>query len=254
MMTSHPSPQDDFYYGLRRKVWSDIHGQPHYEESPLRPEDFLNPTVDDIFELGPNHAADVDRLKRVFENHYRHNQLTHVFANTKIIWPEPELDQPRADIIIATADSVQTLRNRLFDVTKWGAPPTSIIEVLSPRFLDADLVDKVDLYARSGVQEYFIIDSGLREEGRETNYSVIGYRLDGALYRRIEPDDSGFVRSDTNRVHMGPSKDGSTFDVIDSRTGTLIADHDLNQTDRIAEVQGNRRANDIGSALDFLRD
>lgn len=253
-MASHPSAMDDFYYGVRRKVSSDIHGQPHYHESPLRQEDFLNPTVDDIFELGPKHADDVERLKRIFENHYRHNQLTTVFANTKLLWSDPELAQPRADIIVATADSVQTLRNRLFQVANWGAPPSCIIEVVSPRFVDADLVTKVALYARGGVQEYFIVDSGLREERTEMAYSLVGYRLDGRTYQRIEPDEAGFIYSEVNRINIGPSKDGSTFEVIDSRTGQPIADHDLTQTERVAEVQGNRRANDIGSALDFLRD
>lgn len=253
-MTKLPASTEPFYYGVRRKVSADVHGQPLYDESPLRREDFLDPTPDDIFELGPNHDRDVSRLNRMIQNHHRYNQLMHIFATTKIRWMDSSILQPRADIVIAKTDSPKTLPEHQFDEDKWGAPPLAIIEVVSPRFVEADLIDKVDIYAQGKVQEYIIIDSGLREDVGKVAYVVTGYRLNNGYFDKIAPNADGSIHSTVNRLDIGPSNDGSDIVVIDSLSRNPVTDQDVQQIDRIAQVQGNRRASDISAGLDFLRD
>ncbi|MEM7125493.1 MAG: Uma2 family endonuclease [Chloroflexota bacterium] len=241
------------YYGVRRRVDSDVHGQPLYDEVPLTLDDFLNPTDDDIFEVGPRHEQDVAQLFMGLQVHYRHNQLALVARNLKIIWDNVNLAQPRADILIATSDAPQTVLGNRFSETTWGGPPRCVIEVTAPRLADADLVDKVAIYEQGGVDEYIIVDSGLRENQTQIQYSVIGYRLDTGRYQPIEIDQNGRIVSEVCRLKIGLTSNGDGIELIDLRSGQPIDGEEVIAKDRIAQVQGNRRADEIGSALDFLR-
>jgi Uma2 family endonuclease len=49
-------------------------------------------------------------------------------------------------------------RTRLFGDQKVDGPPDLIVEVLSPSTRSRDLTVKMDLYARTGVSEYWIVD------------------------------------------------------------------------------------------------
>lgn len=241
------------YYGVRRRVGSDVHGKPIYDETALSFADFLNPTDDDFFEVGPCHDRDVAHLFRALQVHHRHNGLIFVQRDLKVEWRDKEIAQPRPDVLVAARDVSQETQNKRYSVVDWGAPPRCIIEVTAPRLAGADLVDKVEIYARGGVNEYIIVDSGLRDEQQQTNYRVIGYQLIEGRYRAIEPDAQGQVVSRVNRIKIGPTHSGRDFRLVDLRTNQVIRGEDVVEQDRVAQVQGNRRAGEIGSALDFLR-
>jgi Uma2 family endonuclease len=68
-------------------------------------------------------------------------------------------------------------------------PPDVVVEVLSPSTRGIDLVRKMALYARSGVQEYWIADP-------ERRLLAIN-RLQGEDYVAIEPETDGWIASPT---------------------------------------------------------
>lgn len=243
-----------FYYGIRRKVSYDTHGKPLYDETPLQQADFLDPTEDDVFELGASHEKDVAKVLYALQVHLRYNQLAYVGRDIKIRWSLPGLCQPRADIVVAVSDNPRSIERKIFDVERWGAPPQCIIEIVSPRFVEADLVDKVEIYCRGGVQEYLIVDPGLRENDNSLQYHILGYQLKDKSFHPIEAEQGGGIRSATTQILLSPTPSRDSFQILDGRTKQPIDGADIVEQDRIAQIQGGRRASDITSALDFLRD
>lgn len=85
-------------------------------------------------------------------------------------------------------DILMVHRSRLSIVTKRGVegPPDLVVEILSPGSRGRDKIVKMDIYARHGVPEYWIIDTASRtlEQYRQAN--------DGAhyvLHNLFEEDD-----------------------------------------------------------------
>jgi Uma2 family endonuclease len=67
------------------------------------------------------------------------------------------------------------------------APPDLVVEILSPGTRRRDLAVKRDLYARFGVQEYWIVDPDTR--------TVTVLALVGASYEVVPADEEGKIRS-----------------------------------------------------------
>lgn len=252
---SHGTDSDgeEFYYGYRQEVEQNVTAQPTYVRRPLQPEDFLDPREDDHFVQGPNHDRDLNTVADILRHHYRNNQHVTVRRTHKLRWDDPSLPRPIADVAViahpaavdgGTAETNADVADRL---------PRCIIEVTSPRLLAADLEQKPQIYAQGGVQEYIIIDSGLREEKGEESYRILGYRLTDEGYREIPPDAEGGIHSATNGIRIAPTPERDGFVVTDERTGQPIRPVVTLEGDRAAEVSGSSRARDLGSALDFLR-
>ena len=68
-------------------------------------------------------------------------------------------------------------------------PPDLVVEVLSPSTRGIDLIRKMALYARAGVQEYWIVDPEER--------SLHVHLLQGDQYVSIAPDADGWFASPT---------------------------------------------------------
>ena len=78
---------------------------------------------------------------------------------------------------------VEQRRRRIYQIWKEGRGPDVVIEVTSSSTRREDMVDKMELYARLGVQEYFLYDP-------TSDYlpqPLIGYRLNNErVYQPIE--------------------------------------------------------------------
>jgi Uma2 family endonuclease len=100
-----------------------------------------------------------------------------------VIIPKSGESDDEADTVVQPDLCVYRDRSR---ITKRGArgAPDLVVEVLSPSTSKKDQREKFDLYERSGVQEYWIVDPG--------NRSVCVYRpLDSCLF------DDGELREET---------------------------------------------------------
>lgn len=243
---------DQFYYGRRQLIDYNRAAQPTYGYEPLTPADFLDPQEHDSFNHGPRHHADVQRLYAIFRQHYRVNPLVAVLTGIKMVWDLPALPQPTPDVaIVPGGEHWDSQRTRL-DVAAEEIRPTLIVEVLSPRFVTGDLEEKVTIYAQAGVQEYFIVDSGEREDRDDIAYCVHGYRLNDGRYQPIAPDEQGRIYSAVARVWFVPSADAQQILVISKRTGQPIEpDPNSLTSPAAARAEATFRANSIASQLNF---
>jgi Uma2 family endonuclease len=249
--------------GRRQIVTHTTTAQPRYTTQDLTPADFLNPQPGDEFFHGDSHAALVAYLARCFRHLYRYSPIVAVLVGAKLIWDDPTLAQPAPDItVVANLTDPQRLRDRL-DIAAEGARPRFILEVTSPALASLDLAEKVELYARAGVQEYFIVQPA--PDAQSTAATIIAYRLDQGVYQPLAPDTAGRVYSATNKVwftadtpQTGASPDSHGahgLRLVEERSGrTLIPpdDHD-DEPSAAAQVDATLRAQSIASKLNLGR-
>lgn len=246
---------DEFYFGRRQVITYNRTAQPSYHYEPLTQADFLNPEPTDEFVHGPRHEADVAYVHGVFRQHYRGNPLATIYHQVKLLWDVDELAQPRPDLAVAIGVESWASEPTQFDVRALGQRPRFVLEVVSPRFAEADLVDKVAIYQQAGVQEYFIVDSGEREVNPVIHYRVLGYRLVKGLYQPIAPESDGRVYSKVNRLWLLPAATHEGFTAISERTGqTIVPDADSMTTITAARAEATFRATSIAAQLNFLSD
>jgi Uma2 family endonuclease len=98
------------------------------------------------------HQIIVTRLTDAMSPYVRRKKLGLVLASPVDVTLEPE-SRVQPDVLFIA-------RERLDIVTKEGVlgPPDLVVEILSESSSSADRKDKHDLYKRSGVKEYWIVD------------------------------------------------------------------------------------------------
>ncbi len=243
---SHDTPEDDpFYYGVRTLIEEDENGNHVFIEVPLSLEDFLNPQEGDYFMQGGLHGINVTKLTSIFRYRYRHIPTIHVCSDKKMLWGIKELSEPAPDVaVIPNVLNEQDPYHASFDVQKEGTRPSFVMEVVSPHYRKADLEDKVDIYRRAGVEEYFLLNSYLNRKTGKVVYVVLGYRLHGTEYVPIDPDEDGLFYSATTDVFIGVSEEGDRFFVLDGQTleEILPDDERADEAERKLE-DSERRAN-----------
>ncbi|MEZ4726162.1 MAG: Uma2 family endonuclease [Caldilineaceae bacterium] len=247
------TPEDDFYYGQRQIITYNRTAQPSYHYEPLTQADFLNPQAMDEFAHGPRHEADVAYVHGIFRQHYRGNPLVTIYRNAKMLWDVEDLPQPAPDLALVIGIESWASEPTQFDVRALGQRPRFVLEVVSPRFVEADLVEKVTIYQQAGVQEYFIVDSGEREDTTTINYQILGYRLVKGSYQPITPESDGRVYSKVNRLWLLPNVTHDGISAISERTGKpVIPDADSLTTVAAARAEATFRATAIAAQLNFL--
>lgn len=249
------TPENDpFYYGTRTLIEYDEHGKEVFRYVPLSLADFLNPQEGDHFMQGGLHAIHVGKLTSIFRYRYRHIPTTLVCTDKKILWGIKGLSEPAPDVaIIPNVLNEQDPYQSSFDVQAEGTRPYFVMEVVSPRYRDTDLYDKVDLYARAGVEEYFILNSYFDRKTGKIVYEVIGYRLQGMQYVRIQPDKDGLIYSATNDVLIGVNEQGDRFFVLDGQTlEEILPDDERAEIEAIARLQAEQEADEAKRKVDEI--
>lgn len=246
---------DEFYYGRRQVITYNRTAQPTYHYEPLTQADFLNAQLSDDFVHGPRHDADVAYVHGIFRQHYRGNPLVTIYHQAKMLWDVEDLAQPRPDLALTIGAESWASEPTQFDVRAAGQRPRFVLEVVSPRFVEADLVDKVALYQQAGVQEYFVLDSGEREDNSSIRYQVLGYRLAKGVYQPIVPESDGRVYSKVNRLWLLPTATYDGFTAISERTGqAIVPDADSMTTIMATRAEATFRATSIAAQLNFMSD
>lgn len=246
--------KEEFYYGRRQLTRYGKTGQPSYTYLPLTQADLLNPQPGDEFVHGERHDQVVQTILLNLHYHYRYNPTIAVLSQMKVVWPKPGLAQPAPDILVIPNVSEPERVRPQFVVAEEAAQPTFVLEVISPRFVNIDLEDKVALYAQAGIREYFIVDTGERLDQTAMSYRVLGYRLEGAAYTPIAPDDQGRLYSQSTRLWFAPNVGPDGLLLIDKRTGKAIQpDADYLESAAAARAEAMNRAQNLVDQLDFLR-
>jgi len=223
---------DPFFYGSR---WISVRlpdGRLVDQETPLTPDDLLDPQLGDQVTQSDKHFELVNWLFRLLKRHFDSREDIKVTGDLKMIWGIPKLREPSPDVAIIPKIRDKRKERESFNVQQEGTRPCLIIEVVSSKDAETrrnDYEKKVEIYERAGIPEYLICDPPTRFT--KDLLLLTGYYLgrDGK-YRRIEPDERGFLHSETTDLLFGIAEDRRTLLVIDAITGErLLADEEATQ-------------------------
>lgn len=139
----------------------------------------------------PTHQAISAELTRQFGN-FLHGKLCRLFpAPLDVLFPRlSEQDEDDVDTVVQPDLLVVCDPAKIKQGFIWGAPDL-VAEILSPSTSRKDLREKYDLYQRSGVKEYWVIDP----PGRWVQQYVLG--ADGQYAPEVTWEKVGTLVSPT---------------------------------------------------------
>jgi Uma2 family endonuclease len=261
-MTNSPTESDRPIVGQRRVFYFNDNGQPAYQSYDLTSDDYIDPQVSDEFFHGEVHERAVRILASQVHHHYRYSPTVSVHIKPKIIWTDAALSQPMPDLVLVNHLSDPQRHRPILDLNTEQAAEQAmaqdagkvsvraIFEVTSPLLASYDLETKRGLYARAGVPEYWIIDTGLRPDQDQIHYTVLGFQLQDGSYTPIPAQSNGRWESPACRLWITVSPDHQSFQLGDLRTGKpfpIPADDD--DPSIAAQAEAARRAQSIADQL-----
>ncbi|MGQ0570107.1 MAG: Uma2 family endonuclease [Armatimonadota bacterium] len=120
----------------------------------------------------PFHQRTLRKLLGILDAHVTTSSLGEIFpAPINLILTDIDVVQPDLVFVRADRSSIVT------DAGIQGAPDL-VIEVLSPSTSKLDRGRKMDVYARAGIHEYWIVDADVR--------TIEIFRLDQGAYRLVQ--------------------------------------------------------------------
>src|SRR5436305_9780687 len=154
-------------------------GRRELTETPLTREDYLNPQLGDKWVQGRKHGEAIIALAGRLE-HWFHSapEILVLFDVQHLLGPG--LPKPSPDVSVIRGARHPDRVDGSYSVVKQGVPPCLIIEVISPRdprIREIDEHDKVEIYQRTGVPEYLLLELPHKPADR---LGIFGYRLDPA--------------------------------------------------------------------------
>lgn len=206
------------------------------QETPLTPEDFLDPQVGDTMVQGNLHNVAAVFLYELLVRRFRGRADVLVLHDLKHLMAPRRGPAPDVSVLMGLEEDFDRDITS-YDVRTSGIAPSLIIEVVSPadrRIRKVDEEDKVGLYERLGVREYLLHD--LPRKRNRWRVGWRGYRLDGTgRYAQIEPDARGRLLSGTTGLLFGADPAGTWAEVVDAETGQRLLSP-------VEEEEGRRRA------------
>ena len=197
-------------------------GRMELTETPLTREDYLNPQFGDKWVQGRKHGEAIfDLAGRL--GHWFHSRADFLILFDVQHLLGPGLPKPCPDVSVIRGARNPERVDGSYDVVKQGVPPCLIIEVISPkdrRVREIDEHDKVEIYQRTGVPEYLLLELQRKPSDR---LRIFGYRLDPAgKYQRMAADEHGRLLSETTGLWFSISPQGDRVVIRDVATGALL--------------------------------
>ncbi|MGO9470066.1 MAG: Uma2 family endonuclease [Isosphaeraceae bacterium] len=223
---STPSSPASFENGYRLVRRPERNGRAGWQRIPLTLEDMLHPQEGDVHVLSDPHADDCTYSRIVLKDRYAGDQSVAVLSDCGIYWDIPRLKHHSPDL--AVIFGVKRRKGwRTFHVKTEKVRPALIIEVTSPNTRVNDVETKVKEYARARVPYYVIVDAD--EEHGPRKLTLLSYRLKGAAYERVQPDEKGRVWLEPVglwlAVKVNSDTGGDCVAFIDPATGSEIGDY-----------------------------
>jgi Uma2 family endonuclease len=216
-------------------------GRMELQETPLTPEDFLDPQVGDTMVQGRLHNTAAVFLYDLLVRWFRHRPDVDVLHDLKHLMAPRRGPAPDVSVLMGLKEIERDITS--YDLRTTGIPPSLIIEVVSPsdrRIRKVDEEDKVELYERLGVREYLLLDLPRKRNGWKVVWR--GYRLDGSgCYAPIEPDDRGRLRSETAGLFFGADPAGKWIELVDAETGVRLLSSVEEEEGRLRAEEALRR-------------
>jgi Uma2 family endonuclease len=166
-----------------------------------------------------SHVIELMELFSVLRDRYRDDPDVYVGANMLHYYVEgnPRISvSPDVFVVLGIPNKLR----RIYKLWEEGRPPTVIFEITSDSTRNADLYDKKNLYARLGVQEYFLHDV----LGDYLEPSLQGFRLESGRYRPIDPAEDGSLESRVLglRLFQEQAREGFHLRPVDAATGEFL--------------------------------
>ncbi|ATW26797.1 type II toxin-antitoxin system Phd/YefM family antitoxin [Candidatus Formimonas warabiya] len=169
----------DYQYGGKKVSYEEF--MEIYEKSTLRME-LINGEIYLLSSPSMGHQEILGRLYLIFNEYFKDKKCRVFLAPFDVHFKKQEIKEPdvmQPDLLVAC-----DLENNVTEKGKYMGTPTLVIEILSDSTRTKDMVDKLNTYRLSGVQEYWIIDQ------RQENIMIYGffdYEID--RYKTFEKGD-----------------------------------------------------------------
>jgi Uma2 family endonuclease len=157
-------------------------------------------------------------------------------AMNLILYFEQGNPSARRDPDILVARGVGKHRRRSFRVWEEKVVPCTLFEVVSEGTWREDVGEKRMLYARIGVNEYFVFDP----EGRFVDLPLQGFKLENGKSVAMTPEPDGSLIS--LELGLRLVAEGGMLRVIDLKSGCLVPTHDelAAEVGRLRQLLGQR--------------
>jgi len=186
------------------------------------------------------HNLALTDLRQGLEDHFAGVPDVYVASNLILYYQEGDPTK-RRDPDILVAKKVGKHKRRFFRIWEEKVLPRVLWEVASRKTWCIDVGEKRRLYARIGVQEYFVFDP----ENRYVKPPLQGFRLVNGKSVPMKPNPDGSLTSKELRLRF--LADGERLRLFDVKTGQEI----LSRKER-AELE-KKRADELQAEVDRLR-
>ena len=144
----------DYQYGGKKVSYEEF--MVINEKSTLRME-LINGEIHLMGSPNINHQEILGRLYLIYVSYFKGKKCRIFLAPFDVHFKKKDIKEPdvmQPDILVAC-----DLENNVNDKGKYMGTPTLVIEILSESSRSKDMVDKLNTYMLSGVEEYWIIDT-----------------------------------------------------------------------------------------------
>ena len=235
------SDENRFPYGWRYVTRRLPTGDDVYDQIPLTTDDLLNPQEGDQVPQRNEHFQPIVDLVASLKTYYANDPTMGVFGDLIMDWGIPGLAKPAPDITLIPNVKQKDAARGTFKVVQEGTRPCVVMEVMSPGH-SGDDTDKVTIYERAGIAEYFLIKPHLERE--LPYYSLRGFRLVKGVYREI-PRKTGRLLSRSLQLWLEVADQGRQVRLTEVATGRRL----LTQIETEAARQQEQAARVAAEAL-----
>ncbi len=145
------------------------------------------------------HIDEIIRMRHILKSHFAENPNVYLSGNIMMYYEEGVIQSSVSPDILVTF-GIGKKRRRTYKTWEEGKPPDFVMEFSSRGTNKDDLDNKVELYARIGISEYFLYDA----ERRYLPSYLMDYRLvDGKYVEILQQPDGGFFSETLNlTIHL----------------------------------------------------
>ena len=200
------------------------------ETTNLYPESDGKPMADTDL-----HLYWIKRIQDMIETHFSQNPEVYISGNIMMYDIEGPMRTAVSPDILVALGLGQKFR-RTYKVWEEGKPPDFVMEFSSKRTYRNDLDEKMALYARMNIPDYFLYDP----DRRYLPSPLMGFRLVAGTYVEIAPDSDGRVHSEILNLDFALLGDGlAIYDPQAQRWLQTRAEHAEERAER-AETEVER--------------
>ncbi|MEJ6949483.1 type II toxin-antitoxin system prevent-host-death family antitoxin [Natronospora cellulosivora (SeqCode)] len=145
----------DYKYGGKKVSYDEF--MEIYEKSTLRME-FINGEIHILSSPTIAHQEILGRLYLRFTEYFKDRKCRVFLAPFDVHFKKKDLKEP--DVMQPDLLVICDLKNIVTEKNRYMGTPTLVIEILSNSTRKKDMVDKLNTYMLSGVEEYWIVDPG----------------------------------------------------------------------------------------------